>query len=251
MNKQKWVLLILVLGLIGVTGVVLGWMKQNQRLGKPGVKNTPFAGDPVRVRVELPEHVLDYQSEVLEPDAIVTNTLPRDTSYGSRRYMAPDKFQILANVVLMGADRTSLHKPQFCLEGQGWRIDQTASSESKVPIEKPYPYELPVVKLLCTHDVNENGQRGTLRGVYVYWYVTDGMTSASTSGIQRMWWMAKEMFRTGILQRWAYVSCFAVCPPGQEEATFDRMKKFIAASVPEFQLAAPPPPAAATMTAQQ
>jgi len=42
------------------------------------------------------------------------------------------------------------------------------------------------------------------------------------------------------LQRWAYISCFAVCLPGQEEATFERLKKFIAASVPEFQLTPKP-----------
>ena len=88
------------------------------------------------------------------------------------------------------------------------------------------------------------------RGVYVYWYVADGAVSASTSGIQRMWWMVKEMFRTGVLQRWTYVSCLSVCAPGQEEATFERMKKFMAAAVPEFQLAGPPP-AAATVTARQ
>ena len=104
MSKQNWILLTIVLGLIGITGAGLGWMKQHQRLGKPGVKSTPFPGDPIRVQVELPEHVLDYQSEVIEPDAIVTNTLPRDTSYGSRRYVAADKFQIVANVVLMGTD---------------------------------------------------------------------------------------------------------------------------------------------------
>jgi len=51
-----------------------------------------------------------------------------------------------------------------------------------------------------------------------------------------MWWMARDVIRTGVLQRWAYVSYFAVCPPGAEEATFQRMKKLIVASVPEFQL---------------
>jgi hypothetical protein len=241
MNKQKCFLLILVISLVGGTGIGLSWMKRNQRLGKPGVTATALAGDRIRVRVNLPERVLDYESEEVEPDSIVTNTLPPDTSYGSRRYEAPDKFQVLANVVLMGTDRTSLHKPQFCLEGSGWRIDQGASQETTVPIEKPHSYSLPVVKLLTTREVNDNGQRATLRGVYVYWYVADGAVSASTSGIQRMLWMAKEMFRTGVLQRWAYVTCFSVCRPGQEEATFERMKKFIAASVPEFQLAAPPP----------
>jgi len=39
-----------------------------------------------------------------------------------------------------------------------------------------------------------------------------------------------------VLQRWAYVSYFTACLPGQEDATFARMKALITASVPEIQL---------------
>jgi len=52
---------------------------------------------------------------------------------------------------------------------------------------------------------------------------------------QRMWWMARDLFFTGVLQRWAMISCFTVCAPGQEDAAFERLKKFMVASVPEFQ----------------
>jgi hypothetical protein len=48
--------------------------------------------------------------------------------------------------------------------------------------------------------------------------------------------LALNLLRTGVLQRWAYVSYFSVCEPGQEDATFARMEKLIAASVPAFQL---------------
>jgi hypothetical protein len=83
---------------------------------------------------------------------------------------------------------------------------------------------------------NNSGQPVTVRGVYVYWFVADGALSGDMSGRERMWWMAKHLLQTGELQRWAYVSCLAVCLPGQEDATFERVKKFIAASVPEFQM---------------
>ena len=62
---------------------------------------------------------------------------------------------------------------------------------------------------------------------------------------QRLWWLARDLLRTGVLQRWAYVSCFTVCIPGQEEAVFERVKRLIAASVPEFQL----PPKSAEVAA--
>jgi hypothetical protein len=51
--------------------------------------------------------------------------------------------------------------------------------------------------------------------------------------------MALHLLHTGVMQRWAYVSYFSLCEPGQEDATAARMEKVIAASVPEFQ----PPPA--------
>src|SRR5437016_4531047 len=138
MNKQQRLLLMVVIGLVAGTGLGLGWLKKNQKLGKPGVKTTPIAGDKIRVRVNLPEKVLDYESEDVEPDAITTNTLPADTSYGHRNYKASDGFQIQVSAVLMGTDRTSLHKPQFCLEGAGWHINQASSEQTRVHVERPY-----------------------------------------------------------------------------------------------------------------
>jgi len=238
MNKQKIILLLMTLALLGGGAGVLGRMKTNQRLGPPGVKAEPLAGGR-NLHVLLPERVLNYQSEEIPQEGIVTNTLPADTSYGQRRYSNKENPNdwLQLTVVLMGSDRTSIHKPQYCLEGGGWNIDNTVSSETKIPVERPQPYELPVIKLVATRTVqNNSGQPVTLRGVYVYWFVADGALSGDMSGRERMWWMAKHLLQTGVLQRWAYVSCFAVCLPGQEEATFERVKKFIAASVPEFQL---------------
>jgi len=56
-----------------------------------------------------------------------------------------------------------------------------------------------------------------------------------------MWWMFTNLMRTGTLQRWAYVTCFAACQPGQEEATFKRMKKLIASTVPQFHVSSAKP----------
>jgi hypothetical protein len=73
-----------------------------------------------------------------------------------------------------------------------------------------------------------------VRVLYVFWFVAGDRLASDHSG--RMWEMAKEMLRSGVLQRWAYVSVMAECLPGEEEATFDRMKAFIIQAVPQFQL---------------
>ncbi len=236
MNKQTWPLFIAVLVLMAGSAGLLGEIHHRQKLGPPGVKTHPLAGSN-RLQADLPEQVLDYHSQFVEMDDITVRTLPADTSFGSRRYEAPDGFWLDLRVVLMGADRTSLHKPQFCLTGQGWQIDQTI--ETTIPIERPVKYPLPIIELIATH--TENGQRTALRSIYVYWYVADDGLAGKALGLDRMWSMAEKLVTTGELQRWAYVSCLAVCAPGQETITFERIKKFLAASVPEFQLNPKPP----------
>jgi hypothetical protein len=240
MNKQKIILLVVTLALIGSAAAVLNHLKANQRLGQPGVRTTAPQGNRLNVEVLLPEIVLDYTSTNVPQHEVVTNVLPADTSYGQRIYLQPNSHwlnQLTLNVVLMGTDRTSIHKPQFCLEGQGWRIDDSQTAELTIPVTQPHPYELPVIKLVATRAFTDaNGQSLTLRGIYVYWFVADGVLSGDKSGAERMWGMAKHLLTTGELQRWAYVTCFAICQPGQEDATYERVKQFIAAAVPEFQL---------------
>lgn len=242
MNKQTGIILAVALALIGGTAALLNRLHGHQRLGPPGVRTSPTA-DALRLRVELPESALDYSSEWRDTDEAVLRTLPADTSFGGRRYKAADGFQVLANVVLMGADRTSLHKPQFCLRGSGWLIQQT--DREIVHLDRPHDYDLPVMKLTCSREKPDPAD--DLRGIYVYWFVAD--KEYTRDHWQRMWWMAKDMLSTGVLQRWAYITYFAVCPRSQEEATFERMKKLIAATAPEFQLT--PRAADAALTARQ
>jgi len=246
MNRQKWILVAVALALMAGTAGLLVRLKANQKLGAPGVKTSPIAGSP-RLRVELPETVLDCQSKFIEPDAMVTNTLPKDTSFGQRHYTATDGFQAAMNVVLMGSDRTSMHKPQFCLEGAGWRIERTELAT--IPVAWPHPYDLPVIRLTVAREADLNGQRATVRGTYVYWFVADHALSADPSGLRRLWQSARSLLTTGVLQRWAYVTCFSVCLPGQEDAAFQRMQRLIAAAVPQFQLASGPPKGGRVATA--
>lgn len=230
--KQTRILFVVAVLLIVGTGAMLKHLQASQRLGAPGVK-TIATEDPKRLEVVLPERVLDYRSEKVPISDLVLNFLPGDTSFGQRQYTGVDKSEILLNVVLMGADRTSIHKPQFCLAGAGWDIDYGISSESSIRVERPQPYELPVMKLVVTKQGTVDGRPVTAKGLYVYWFVADGAYTAQHW--ERMWWMAGHILKTGELQRWAYVTCFSICAPGQEEATFQRMTRFIAAAVPDFQ----------------
>ena len=248
MTRQKSIWFLVTLLLIGSAAGLILQARLHQQLGPPGLKTHNIPGS-IRLQADLPEHALDYTSEGLPVEDVVMKALPSDTSFGQRNYRAPDGFDVAVRIVLMGTDRTSLHKPQLCLPAQGWQIDETRSVETSIRMEQPVNYELPVVKLIASREQSMGGETAKVNGIYVYWFVCDDGVTASVTGFQRMWSTAKKLLSTGVLQRWAYVSCWSTCVPGQEEATFERMKKFIASAVPQFQLV--PKPQVGTLTARQ
>ena len=139
--------------------------------------------------------------------------------------------------------RTSIHRPEYCLAGQGFACDGKEVVDIPVGGSKPYP--LPVAKWKVSRLVQQSdGQNVKISGLYVFWLVADN--EQTTGNVQFQCYLVRDLLLKGVLQRWAYISYFSPCLPGQEEATFARMKKLIAASVPEFQLpskianAAPP-----------
>jgi uncharacterized protein DUF3485 len=241
MNKQKWSVLAVTLGLVAISAAFLTRLRSLQRLGEPGLRLSPVPmlsdrGNPVGTNsVYLPQHVLDFKSRMGAVTTEELGWLPKDTTFGRREYAAPDGFKATLAVVLMGADRTSIHKPQICMPGQGWKIESTETVQ--IPVERPHPYSLPAKLMIGSRNVTAStGVRKQLIAIYIYWFVAkDKLTSEHWD---RMWYMTEHMLRTGELQRWAYVSCASICEPGREPATINRMKQLIAATVPEFQLPA-------------
>ena len=219
--------------LMGVAGGAIFKLQARQTLGRPGVLAEPQNGSQ-RWRVMLPDQVAGMNSEEVPPAAAELTGLPADTSIGKRLYRAADDWPLLLQVVLMGRDRTSIHQPQYCLTGQGWLIEKT--EEVRLSVAGSQPHEVPALKLTASRIITtETGQRVPLRAIYVYWFVADGVLTAHRS--ERLASMAKELLRTGTLQRWAYVACLAQCRPGEEHKAFARVKDFLAAAVPEFQRA--------------
>lgn len=223
--------LISALLLMSVAGGAIFKLQARQTLGRPGVLAEPQPGS-ARWRIPLPEQVSGMTSQEVLPAEEELSGLPADTSFSKRLYRTADGAPLLLQVVLMGRDRTSIHQPQYCLTGQGWLIEKT--EEVGLPIARPQPREIPALKLTASKIlVTADGQRVPVHAIYVYWFVADGALTAHRS--DRLAAMAKELLRTGTLQRWAYVACFAQCLPGDEDKTFARMKGFLTEAVPEFQ----------------
>ena len=244
MSRQGKIILAVFLLLVAVSALFLARLDSaGQTLGKPGLLLAAMElhnEDSQLVRttgVALPAQIFDCTSKPTPVTKLELDWLPEDTTYGRRRYSFPDKTWIESSVVLMGQDRTSIHKPEYCLPGQGFTID--LREVVTIPIRQPHAYDLPVMKLTTSKTARDrNGREVPVRGVYIYWFVADG--KLATHHLDRMWMMTKGLLSEGVLQRWAYVTYFSICNPGDEDATFDKMARFIAESVPKFQTATGP-----------
>jgi hypothetical protein len=247
MNRTSLTILVAGLGLISLTATLLAYARTHQQLGEPGLRLVPgelyddegnLAASTV---IDLPVHVPGFQSQPIPVTREELDWLPSDTTYGYRRYVGQDGRWLDLRVVMMGTDRTSIHKPEYCLPGQGFQIQHTAKDVIRIPA--PHPYDLPVTRITATRlfraTPDDPGQE--IRAVFVYWFVAENRITADH--LERMWWMARDLVRTGTLQRWAYVSSLALCLPGEEEAVYRRMQEFLSTTVPQFQLVTLPPAA--------
>ena len=172
MKSSKWVIFCIAFGLMAGTAGALSWTRANQRLGRPGILATPIPGI-VMMKIDLPEHVLDFTSTNVPEPQVVLGYLPPDSSYAERLYSAPDGLQVTATIVLMGGDRTSIHKPDYCLPGQGWTI--RSRKTASLAIAGATPYELPVSEWVISNSLQTpDGRTEAVSGVYIFWFVADG-----------------------------------------------------------------------------
>jgi hypothetical protein len=226
---------------IGLPTLWLNRLRTAVQLGQPGVKLGLLPvfndqGEPARSNsVALPTLLRGYRVRVEPITQLELSYLPPDTTYGRRTYaLADGSFRSQVSAVLMGTDRTSIHRPEYCLTSQGWNLIQQRSVT--IPMTAPQPYDLPVQRLDLRFQATEAGRPVIRGGVYVFWFVADGQLTSSH--VQRQLWLMRDLLQHQTLQRWAYISCFSDCEPGQEDATFTRISELLTRLVPEFQLTA-------------
>jgi hypothetical protein len=236
MKRRELILLVTALVMIAGTAATLRFFKTHQHLGTPGLKSTPIPG-AMRVHIDFPTNTPGYEARVLPVNTEVEKALPADTSIGQMIYQDSAGRDTLAVAVMMGTDRTSIHKPQFCLAGQGWAIDNSRSQRTTVHFDRPHPLDMPVIKLVASREVESGGSRARYSCVFVYWLVSADDVVADHN--QLMWRITSHILHTGELQRWSYLYFMAICNPGQEDAAFAQIARAMNAVVPEVQLTWP------------
>lgn len=239
MNPRILTLTVAALSMVAAAASSLRWLKERVRMGEPGVRivGLPLIAESGRLAtsnsVALPSEIPGYRSRLDPIPDLELSFLPPDTTFGRRSYQGGEALPpISASVVLMGSDRTSIHRPEYCMTGVGWQIFSQTFRRIDIPGWAPGSLEVQRFDMTRTLQ-RDDGTSVTVQGIYVFWFVADGIRTASHS--ERQWRMIRDVLSEGRSPRWAYISFFSLCEPGAEEATFERMARLIAAAVPGIE----------------
>ncbi|MBI1176036.1 exosortase-associated EpsI family protein [bacterium] len=236
-TKGKWSVFAAMIATMVVTALFLRHIDRSRHLGNPGLimrGENVYCEDGRLIAtntIALPQRVLDYTSTARPITKLEVDWLPSDTTFARRLYVdeSSNMAPLQVTVVMMGLDRTSIHKPEYCLTGQGWSI----LKEKVAFVTLRNKRKLPVKEIVAERVLKQpDGREEKVRAVYMYWFVADQRITASH--FERMWWMAKHLLLTGELQRWAYVSVLSYSTPGKEAGLIKRMESFIHASTPMY-----------------
>ena len=126
--------------------------------------------------------------------------LPDDTYIHKKRYMDAEGRLVQAAIVLSGAHRSSIHRPEVCLEGGNTSV----VGQEFIEVALADGGTLPVKVLRLARPVRlANAEVVIQESWYAYFFVGDGRLTASH--YERMWTMAKDRVFRNRTYRWAYI----------------------------------------------
>jgi len=169
----------------------------------------------------LPDFVgTEWVGRRVEVTAVEREVLPADTGYSRKEYVAIGDLRrrVFVSVVLSGRDRTSIHRPELCLVGQGWTIAgrfQHEFSAGGAPV--------PATVLRVEHAaVDPRAGAAPVRSLFAFWFVSGDALEPTHWGMQGR--DAFDRLRHLRADRWAYVVMQTMVLDGDETAAFARME---------------------------
>jgi len=158
---------------------------------------------------------------------IERETLPADTGYSRKNYVSlhDRNQQVYLSVVLSGRDRTSIHRPEICLVGQGWTTRGRSEHVFVVGDRR-----IPATVLHLEREVtNARGQVVKVPALFAYWFV--GTDRVVATHWERILYTALDRLRHLRSHRWAYVFAQTHSLDG-EPAALRRLDEIVAATAP-------------------
>lgn len=187
------------------------------------------------VIMDLPYQLGDYwgiETEVTPAERLI---LPGDTEFARKVYSSIEDENILCSIVLSGAEKRSIHRPEVCLPAQGWTI----ANKEVVPVKLSNGHILRVTLLTLNQPVRgPDGLPHIISSLFAYWFV--GENRLTHSHWERVFVTSWDRVFDDINHRWAYVIVSmpvtaTMRPGGRDKAqTLEEIKKFISIAAPVF-----------------
>lgn len=179
---------------------------------------------------ELPQFLgIEWTGRPQPVSAAEREILPPDTGYSRKLYFNhrdPSR-QVFLSIVLSGRDRSSIHRPELCLVGQGWTVAEGREHRFRTGSGETIPATvLPVRREVQTPE----GKR-VVPQVVAYWFV--GSDRIVASHWRRVLLDAWNRVTRAQADRWAYVLLQTDAVDG-EDAALARMQAVLAETLPAF-----------------
>lgn len=175
----------------------------------------------------------DWIGQDVPVSAVERATLPADTGFSRKNYVSlQDRTQqVFVSIVLSGRDRTSIHRPELCLVGQGWTIRGRFEHRFDYPgVRRAI---IPATVLRVQREVAQpRGGRMVIPSLVAYWFV--GHERVVATHWARMGWGALDRLRHLQNHRWAYVLVQTGALDG-EAAALARLQAVLDQTLPIFE----------------
>ncbi len=194
--------------------------------------------------VPLPDYLgLDWVGQNTPVTAVEREVLPPDTGFSRKNYISlrNRNQQVYLSIVLSGRDRTSIHRPEICLVGQGWTITGRAAHAFTWPSAGQAPAGgpggptpvVPATLLRIEHEFTATpGKPVKVPALFAYWFV--GADRVVATNTDRVVYTSLDRLRHLQAHRWAYVVVQTLAVDG-EAAALARMQSVLDGTLPVFQ----------------
>jgi hypothetical protein len=151
------------------------------------------------VIMDLPQTLGGLTGEIQEVSAAELAVLPADTEFAKMAYGSDDSLRLHAQIVLAGAEKRSIHRPEVCLPGQGWTI----KSSQTMPITLADGKTMGVTLLNISIPIRVGNQTRELTQLFSYWFV--GYDTTTPSHLVRIAKTNMDVLLHNTNHRWAYI----------------------------------------------
>lgn len=210
-------------GLGAVVFLICIWGPPPPKIENPGVK------------MQLPTTLRGFtgtDQPISEGEKVM---LPTDTEIVKKLYSDGTAEQVSFQIVLSGADRRSIHSPEICLPGQGWRVRAGEVQQVKLKSGKV----LPIMVLDIARPAGPSDKGRELSALYAYWFVS--ANRETPYHFERVIRTNLDLVLHNKANRWAYVIVSAPVLEGwvtggkSRAETLKLIEEFIREAIPTFQ----------------